>query len=155
MTTQSSKTQIMKKLKNSNFDNLKYDKSWFMKKTTLKWSFSHLDTLTAEMFYGQRFAILAMFSCQVDSISIKGIYPGYKKGFTPPQSTWSFWHFLQVLETFCRGQQIFFLKCPEKKYICTILSPRKGNLPVVLAWTYWPRIIQGISRRIFLAPTKN
>ena len=35
------KTQIMTKLKNSNCDNSKYDKSQFMKKTTLKGSISN------------------------------------------------------------------------------------------------------------------
>ena len=59
----------------------------------------------------------------MDSISIKGTYPGYKNEkpkkmrFKPPRLTLSFWKNLQVSEIFCRAKKILFLKCPEKNSV--------------------------------------
>ena len=66
---------------------------------------------------------LVNFFLQVDSISIKGTYPGYKNKkprkmrFNPQHLTLSFWKCLQVLKNFSKAQKKLFLKCPEKNSV--------------------------------------
>ena len=88
---------------------------------------------------------LVNFFWQVDSISIKGTFSGYKNEkpkkmrFNPPHLTLSFWKILQVSKISVGPEKFSYWKALKKnlcKFFENYLSPSKDDLQkVIFAWT--------------------